>query len=200
MVFPDIIYGLVLTGGKSTRMGRDKGLLNYHGVLQQYYTYNLLSQICDYTFLSIGKSQQNKINTNYNSIVDEDKFKGPLNGILSAHYAYPKVAWLVIACDLPLMTKAALEDLIAARNKHKIATAYALNKHSLPEPLCAIWEAKGLSDLATLANVKGLFSPRTFLMENKVQLVFPKDEKVLLNANSKPEYLKALQIINGHEH
>ncbi|MFT5737968.1 MAG: molybdopterin-guanine dinucleotide biosynthesis protein A, partial [Maribacter sp.] len=31
------IYGLVLAGGKSTRMGVDKGLITYHGLPQRDY-------------------------------------------------------------------------------------------------------------------------------------------------------------------
>jgi len=39
------LNGLVLAGGKSTRMGTDKGLLNYHGQAQRYYLFNLMQQV-----------------------------------------------------------------------------------------------------------------------------------------------------------
>ena len=53
----DKLYGLVLSGGKSTRMGTDKGLITYHGIPQREYIYKLLEEVCDATFLSIRDDQ-----------------------------------------------------------------------------------------------------------------------------------------------
>ncbi|NNE77041.1 MAG: NTP transferase domain-containing protein, partial [Pricia sp.] len=53
MIIGPKIYGLVLAGGKSSRMGKDKGLIPYHGMPQREYLYHLLGRVCDKTFLSI---------------------------------------------------------------------------------------------------------------------------------------------------
>lgn len=196
MILADELYGLVLSGGKSTRMGKDKGLLNYHGIPQRDYTYNLLDKVCDKTFVSIRKSQADEISKNFQFIIDEDEFKGPFNGIISAHRKYPKVAWLVLACDLPLMTRKALEELISVRNTTKLATAFASKENPLPEPLAAIWETKGLSKAIDFLQSEQGTCPRKFLIQNNVQLVFPKDENVVLNANFQSEYLEVLKIVS----
>ncbi|MBT8186826.1 MAG: NTP transferase domain-containing protein, partial [Croceitalea sp.] len=119
------LYGLVLSGGKSTRMGSDKGLLTYHGIPQRDYAYSLLNELCDSTFLSIRSEQEAEIKKEYKVIIDQDKYRGPLNGILSAHEAHPEAAWLVLACDLPLITKSSLQRLIQERDPKKAATAFA---------------------------------------------------------------------------
>tara|TARA_R110002051_G_scaffold4587_1_gene25086 strand:+ start:7911 stop:8510 length:600 start_codon:yes stop_codon:yes gene_type:complete len=199
MILPDTLYGLVLSGGKSTRMGTDKGLLTYHNKPQREYVYDLLTKVCDKTFLSIRLNQLDEVSKKFEVIVDGDEFNGPFNGILSAHKKHPKVAWLVLACDLPLMKIEALVALISKRNRSKYATAFALRDNPLPEPLAAIWEAKGLSlALGFIQSEQGT-GPRKFLIHHDVELVFPKEENVLLNANSESEYEHALKLVSSHE-
>lgn len=193
------LYGLVLSGGKSTRMGKDKGLITYHGKPQREYIYDLLGEVCEETFLSIRQNQLGEVPENYEVILDEDEFKGPFNGILSAHKKFPKVAWLVLACDLPLMSITALQELILQRNTNKLATAFALKESLLPEPLVAIWEAKALSQATSFMNSTEGTGPRKFLIQNEVQLVFPNDENILLNTNSESEYLEALKIVTKND-
>jgi molybdopterin-guanine dinucleotide biosynthesis protein A len=48
------LYGLVLAGGESSRMGRDKALLRYHGTSQVRYLVKLLSEYCARVFVSVG--------------------------------------------------------------------------------------------------------------------------------------------------
>ncbi|CAG0909668.1 unnamed protein product, partial [Cyprideis torosa] len=146
MISPVKLYGLVLSGGKSTRMGTDKGLITYHnGIPQREYLYHLLEEVCDSTFMSVREEQVPELPSDLQYILDEDIFKGPFNGILSAHRKYPDVTWLVLACDLPLLNIAALKELIAARNAVCFATAFAQKENPLPEPLCAIWEPAALA-------------------------------------------------------
>jgi len=192
MISKDKIYGLVLSGGKSTRMGEDKGLITYHNLPQREHLYHLLNEVCDKTFLSIRKDQESEISNSFDAIIDNDEFRGPYNGLLSAHKAHPDAAWLVLACDLPLMDKKALEELIEARNSDKIASAFADVDDPLPEPLCAIWEPEALKQSVAYLEEGNGSCPRKFLINSDVNLVFPQQKEVLLNANSRAEYEEAL--------
>ncbi|WP_298480388.1 molybdenum cofactor guanylyltransferase [uncultured Maribacter sp.] len=188
------IYGLVLSGGKSTRMGQDKGLLMYHGNPQREYLYGMLNTVCVKTFLSIRKEQASEITPKFKTIVDTNEYDGPYNGLLSAYKKYPNVAWLVLACDLPLMNVESLKELIAVRNvkKHPLATSFALKENPLPEPLCAIWEPEALKQSIICLQTQKASSPRKFLIKNNVDLVFPSHEEALLNANSMEDYKAAI--------
>ncbi|MFK5974784.1 MAG: NTP transferase domain-containing protein [Flavobacteriaceae bacterium] len=186
------IYGLVLSGGKSTRMGTDKGLITYHDVPQREYLYALLKQVCKNTFISLREEQQFELPPEMAVITDLNEFKGPYNGLLSAHKQYPEVAWLVLACDLPLMNLKALQELISARDPEILATTFALKENPLPEPLCAIWEPTALKKSKAYLEEGNGSCPRKFLINNRVKLVFPENENVLLNANSEQEYKEAL--------
>lgn len=182
------LYGLVLSGGRSSRMGQDKGLIKYHNLPQREHVYNLLSQVCDKTFLSIRKEQSSEISKGIASIIDKDEFKGPFNGLISAHKAYPKVAWLALACDLPLINLKEINQLIAARDKDKNATAFATRKSGLPEPLAAIWEPQGLYNSIGYLEDATSSCPRKFLINSEIKLVFPENDFVLMNANSEEDY------------
>ncbi|MCL5244608.1 NTP transferase domain-containing protein [Cellulophaga sp. 20_2_10] len=189
------LYGLVLAGGKSTRMGTDKGAITYHNIPQRDYLYNLLGEVCNSTFYSIREDQKKEFSKEVNVIVDENKFRGPYNGLLSAYNHNPNVAWLVVACDLPLLDKAALQQLIAERDNTKLATAFATSDSELPEPLCAIWEPEALQQSLAYLNAGNGSCPRKFLINSDVKLVYPEQDKVLLNANSVKEYEEAIQKI-----
>lgn len=185
------LYGLILTGGKSTRMGSDKSLLNYHGKSQRAYLYHAASKICDHVFYSAREDQLPSFPQKEQVIVDQNMYKGPFNGILSAHLAYPNAAWLVLACDLPLLDDKGLAELVTARSPQKMATAFASKKSHLPEPLIAIWEPKALKEAINyLSNAKSS-CPRKFLIQSDIALVTPSKEAFLYNANSLEEYQMA---------
>ncbi len=182
------LYGLVLSGGKSTRMGSDKGLLAYHGLPQREYFYTLLEQLCDKVYLSLRCDQLQEVSQNFNYILDNDNYQGPFNGILSAHEKFPDAAWLVLACDLPLLDLDTLKRLVDERDPKMVATAMATKKSGLPEPLVAIWEPKGLSTASNYLAAAETFGPRKYLINSDIKMVHPSEDKLLYNANSLEEY------------
>ena len=191
------IRGLVLAGGKSTRMGRDKGLLSYHGKPQREYLYEQLRPLCQEVYLSVRPEQKDSVPEGFAYIADENKYKGPLNGLLSAHHAYPDAAWLVVACDLPLIDRKVLEFLLERRNPNAMATAFATRKTGLPEPLAAIWEPLGLQAAETHMQTAQSSCPRKFLINTETTLVYPEDDLWVANANEPEEYEALLEKLNS---
>lgn len=190
------LYGLILSGGKSTRMGTDKGMINYHGQPQRDYLFNLANKFCDKVYFSIRDNQQEEFTTKP-YLIDEDKYKGPFNGILSAHAKHNNVAWLVLACDLPLLNAATIEKLVNARNANKNATAFATHQTKLPEPLIAIWEPHGLLMAEKYMQTAKSSCARKFLINTDIDLVYPTEDKYLYNANSLAEYEEATKLLGN---
>jgi len=186
------LYGLILMGGSSTRMGRDKAAIQYHDKPQAQYLFELLRSFLSYTFVSVRQGQT----CDFTDLIIEDALdtKGPINGILSAMTAHPDKAWLVLACDLPLVSERTIRQLIQARDSGKMATAFA-GESQLPEPLMAIWEPASLSHLRVHHLDEGKNCPRKFLINSEIHLIQPQDEMELFNANSPEEYQKAKQWI-----
>jgi len=182
------LYGLILAGGMSSRMGRDKATLQYHGKPHWEFLYELVNQYCDRSFISIREEQRADITKGVPYIVDKNDYRGPFNGILSAHTKHPKVAWMVIACDLPLIDATTINLLVRNRDTNNVATALATKESGLPEPLAAIWEPGGLKKAISYLQQTDSSCPRKFLIKSSSTLIYPENDTVLTNANSLEEY------------
>ncbi|MBF0522373.1 MAG: NTP transferase domain-containing protein [Candidatus Omnitrophica bacterium] len=186
-------YGLVLVGGRSRRMKKDKALLDYHGQKQFEHCYHLLGHFCEKVFLSVREEQEKqKRFQKYPMIVDQINDIGPLGGILSAFELDDQVPWIVLACDLPFVTEQTLKNLIKTRDPQKIATSYLSVHDGLPEPLCAIYEPSAKKCLSKFLK-KNIFCPRKILIQSNAQLIPLRQKAALDNINSRQDYDKALK-------
>jgi molybdopterin-guanine dinucleotide biosynthesis protein A len=185
------VFGLVLAGGSSSRMRRDKAVLEYGGKTQLERTVELAKRHVDEVFVSVRSAQTgDPARARHALIVDAVPGEGPIIGIRSAFAAHPEAAWLVLACDLPFLGDAALEQLLAGRDPTKSATAFRSAHDGLPEPLCAIWEPRAAAELAA-HQAGGNDCPRKFLMRHAVKLLEPEDREALDNVNTPDEYAEA---------
>lgn len=187
------IKGLILSGGLSTRMGKDKGELQYHDTSQRKYLFELLSKYCNATFISCNKEQSKYIN-DVPTIVDEYENIGPLGGILSAFQSNQNTAWVVIACDLPFINDEAIQYLIQHRNPLKKATCFLNEETNQPEPLLTIWEPSAFQNLLQSMH-QNVFSPCRVLMNEDVEMLHASDSSILKNANTIDEYKQALYML-----
>ncbi len=176
------LNGLVLAGGKSVRMGMDKGAIDYHGKPQREYMADLLSQFCEETYLSVRPNQGVE---SVNALL-EDKYLGlgPYGAILSAFQKNPNSAWLVVACDLPLLNEESLQFLVENRNASEVATAFHNSETSFPEPLITIWEPRSYPILLQFL-AQGFSCPRKVLINSVIELLHVDDERILMNVNDK---------------
>jgi len=181
------IFGLILAGGSSRRMGQDKALLKFHGKPQVEHIFDLLQKSCTEVFLSKRKDQTPYKNMAFIDDSDEFAGQGPLSGILSAMKKYPGAAWLIVACDLPFVTEKTIQSLIDQRDPQKTATAFISTHDGLPEPLCAIWEGEAFSSILKLFN-EGIHCPRKILIKNNAHLLKQNDPRWLENINTPEEY------------
>lgn len=186
------LFGLVLAGGASTRMRTDKAALEYRGQPQLHRAFELLSQVCAATFVSVRPDQRDDpARAGFPQIVDRQPGIGPIAGISAALLEHPKAAWLVLACDLPFLTEETLQNLIAHRDPQKMATAYRSTHDGLPEPLCAIWEPAAREPV--LASIgSGKQCPRKFLINADVLLLDLPERQALDNVNTREEFSAAV--------
>jgi molybdopterin-guanine dinucleotide biosynthesis protein A len=176
-------------------MKRDKAGLNYGGQNQLDRAVILAARHCDKVFVSVRAWQlAERVRAKYPMLVDSVPGEGPIVGIRSAMAAYPEVAWLIMACDLPFLADAALAYLLRQRDPGVLATAFVSAHDNLPEPLCAIWEPAAGAALAQYQGAGGK-CPRKFLMGNAVKLVEPVDKRALDNVNTPEEYHAAINAL-----
>jgi molybdenum cofactor guanylyltransferase len=191
------LFGLVLAGGASTRMQRDKAALAYHGKSQLAWAFELLSPMCAATFVSVRPDQRDEATrARFPQIVDREPGAGPIAGVAAALLDHPKAAWLVVACDLPFLTAATLRDLVERRDPQRLATAYRSAHDGLPEPLCAIWEPAAREPLLAYM-ASGRQCPRKFLIGADVALLDLPDARALDNVNTVGEFNDACAELNS---
>lgn len=143
--------GVVLCGGKSLRMGTDKGLLQHQSFTWAELAANKLSSLQLPVVLSVNEQQCPLYSDTFarlSIIKDHASLNvfGPLRGILSVHLQLPAQDLIVLACDMPAMQKQVIEYLIKTSYEKK-EEAFVFRNDSHAEPLCAIYTCKGLKKI-----------------------------------------------------
>jgi molybdopterin-guanine dinucleotide biosynthesis protein A len=190
-----VLNGLILAGGKSMRMGFDKGEVNWFGKEQRYYMADMLKSLCHEVFISCREDQKNQVDISYNVLPDTFTGLGPYGAILSAFREQPDSAWLVIACDLPLLDTDTLQFLISNRDTSKTATAFNSPRNEFPEPLITIWEPKSYPALLAFL-AQGYSCPRKVLINSNVNLLSAPNTDALTNVNTPEDLEKVKRVIH----
>jgi molybdopterin-guanine dinucleotide biosynthesis protein A len=188
------LYGLVLAGGKSTRMGEDKSLITYFGLEHRIYLAKMIAPFCEKTYISCQENQLSENLDGCNPLIDLVPSKGPMSGLISAFLTHPNAAWLVIPCDLPLFSAKNITQLITERNVQGIATVFSSESHDYPEPLIGIWEPSAFPLIEQQYKV-GNYSLLNILNNNHIFLLPALDPEGLTNVNT-PEEKRALSLLH----
>jgi molybdopterin-guanine dinucleotide biosynthesis protein A len=185
------VYGLVLAGGSSTRMQRDKAVLPYQGVTQLERVFEIVARHCERSFVSVREAQAREpARASKPLIIDAFDGEGPLIGIRSGMAAHPEAAWLVVACDLPFLSDTTIARLLTERDASALATAYRSTHDGLPEPLCTVWEPRAGDALAAY-QLEGGACPRKFLLRRGARLIDAEEPAALDNINTPEDYREA---------
>lgn len=192
------VHGLVLAGGRSSRMQRDKAALEFRaGESQLDAAMRLLEGRVARAYVSVRADQQNDpARARYSRIVDRGDVEGPIAGISAAFANYPDAAWLVLACDLPFLDASTLDTLLLARDPNFDATAFRSSHDGLPEPLCAIYEPRARTAIAAQISA-GRNCPRKFLINAHTQLLDQPNPRALDNVNTVAEYQSAMEAMKS---
>lgn len=178
------VYGLVLAGGESRRMGTDKALLVRDGQSQLAHIAGLLDDVTDRVFVSAKRQQQDEPErSRFATITDRYDDIGPIAGVLSAMHEHPDVDWLVVACDLPNIDAATLEFLLENRDTDKPFSAFESSYDGLPEPLCAVYAASSSPIIRQFVD-DGMICPRKMLIRSDTQLLQQPIASALDNINT----------------
>jgi len=189
------LNGLVLAGGKSQRMGKDKGALEYYNKPHREYLADILNKSVNQVFISCRKNQDELIESRYKKVYDTFEGLGPYGAILSAFREQPNHAWFTIACDLPHLDKKTIKHLVASRNPSKLATCFHNPETKFPEPLITIWEPRAYPVLLEFLS-QGYSCPRKVLINTDIEEIEMSDPIHMLNANDPTTYEQAKKAIS----
>ena len=178
--------GIVLAGGKSSRFGSDKALALADGVPMIQRAVNLLTELrldpCvitnasrDYSFLKCRIEQ------------DLVPHKGPIGGLYTACCLFERFSLVVLTCDMPTLTSAAVKYLIERHKKGDRVTIYSRTE-SHKQPFPGIYDAALCDTIIRFIEMERLSMHELFkaipIPEIKA-LEFPFDDAILLNINER---------------
>ena len=128
--------GYVLTGGASSRMGRDKGMLPYRGGTLVEAVARAVKDAAGSAVL-VGHPESNP-----GAIPDLYPGQGPLGGILTALH-HTRAEWnLIVACDMPELDGPMLRGLLERAEREEVDALLPVGPSGLPEPLCAVYRLR----------------------------------------------------------
>jgi molybdopterin-guanine dinucleotide biosynthesis protein A len=151
------MMGIVLCGGASTRMGKDKGLLTEKEQAWAEIAAQKLGHLSLPVVLSVNKNQLASYSAFFNKkqlLTDNDALaaKGPLLGLLSVHLEFPGKDLFVLACDMKDMTVPLLQELRTTYEEDDVHDAVVYSTAGAQQPLCGIYTANGLKKIHGLLN------------------------------------------------
>ena len=192
--------GFILAGGESSRMGVDKGLLEIAGVPMIARAARLVESVVGSPVVVVGTPEKYR-GLGLRAIADDWPGCGPLGGIATALGASDAQWNLIVACDLPYLTREWLEYLLQrARDSAQeavLARNLAPANRRGAEPLCAMYH-RGSEPELRRALERGVRKVTDGLAELRVEMIepakwkgFDSDGLLFKNVNTPADYEEA---------
>ena len=185
------LHGLVLAGGRSSRMGQDKAaLVHPDGRSLARRCCDLLREAgCESVVLSLRHDQEIPAGLDDLEIVRDPAgaSQGPIAGIIAGMRLHPEADWLVLACDLPRLDLSTLTHLVSSKLPADTFLAYRSESDTLPEPLCTLY-APASQPILEQALTDDFRCPRKILIRNVCRLLEPVTHRALDNANTPEDW------------
>lgn len=186
MLLEKDVTGIIIAGGRSTRMGEDKAFIIYNGKPLIKHIIDLLTPFCNRIIISANSKKYEQFNLEL--VNDSTLNSGPIAGIHAALSKSDTDLNIVIACDTPNVTPEIIELLISQSEPNKIIIP---THNNLLEPLCAIYPKN------TISTIKKLISEGKFKLQNlpqaypskliNIEHILLKTPKALNNLNTKQD-------------
>jgi molybdopterin-guanine dinucleotide biosynthesis protein A len=177
--------GIILAGGKSTRMGTEKGLVLFKGKPLINYALDVLNQLCDEVLISSNVKSYDHLG--YKVIPDIYPGIGPMGGIYSCLKQSRNDLNLVLSCDMPFVTDEIFKHLLDVRENALVCVPWHKNDHY--EPLCGIYHHQIIDEMNVFISQKNyklpdLFKSSSFIPVNINQIDPPLNKHYFFSINS----------------
>ncbi len=176
------LFGLVLTGGESRRMGQDKAFLRWSaGQPLVEKAYHTLDSCCHNVYISCRPDQVQSFGK-FSCLQDLIPGIGPIGGLFTA-MSYRLATWLVLAVDLPKIEQPVISTLMENRDCTADVTLFE-GADGRQHPLCAIYEPSAYGVITQQVNTKH-YAMMAMLSKIRCQVVkWIGDPMVFTNVNT----------------
>lgn len=186
--------GYILAGGKSSRMGTDKGLLLFEGKAMIQYVIEQMQPIFDKLVIVSNNPEYEKFGLEV--IPDLIKDIGPAGGIYTALNHSDSQLNFMVSCDMPFVTKEAIEFMITNSNESQIVL---LENQGKLEPLFGVYSKECEEKWLQLIQ-QGKFKLQDMVLHFKVKTIPVENNEIFAasffkNINTKEDFNNALNRI-----
>jgi len=184
----NIHTAIIIAGGKSSRMGRDKALLPFanESSLAQY-QYKRLNTLFNKVYLS---AKRDKFDFDCEVIEDIYEEASPLVALISIFETLKVEEVFVLSVDTPFIDEKVIHSLFEACEADRDSVV-AKNVNRL-QPLCAVYH-KSILPLLSKHYKENNHKLHDLLKKAKTKIVHFDDDKAFMNLNYFKEYEKALK-------
>lgn len=185
------VTGIILAGGKSSRMGKDKGFCTIDQKPLIRYSIDMMVKVCDP--IIIGTNNPAYQQFGFQVIPDELADKGPVSGIYSCLKASQTNDNFILSCDMPLMSEDFITWVLSKRAEYEVVIP-VLN--GLPEPLCAYYQRGIVSRLKSQIDAGNYKIQDAVKAANTLFLEIDKssdfyDKSLFMNVNAEADLVQA---------
>ena len=139
------ISAIILAGGKSSRMMRDKGLITLHNKPLIKHVIETVKRITENIIIISANPTYKQFG--YPCFEDRIKDKGPLSGIMTGLVNSTTQKNFVLGCDMPFISASLLQGLL---NNCDGVDAIIAEHKNMAEPLCAIYDKSCITHFGSL--------------------------------------------------
>lgn len=190
------LLAVVMCGGESRRMGRDKGLIQKEQIPWAKIVSNIFEKLHLPCVVSVNEAQVERYSELFPRellVIDKDiSVKGPLTGLLSVHQQYPDKNLLLIACDMVDMKPETVSELLVAYRAESGCDFYGFKTAQFFEPFCSIYSGSFLKQIVNKATHGELrqFSMQNIINSGKQMAINPPEKESFNNYNTPEENLR----------
>jgi molybdopterin-guanine dinucleotide biosynthesis protein A len=194
------VEGFILVGGRSSRMGTDKARLQFDG---QTSVERIAAELCSVTSrISLVGRGPAAFGPDVRIIPDTHQQWGALGGIHAALGACAADWALIVACDLPFVTRDLCSRLLTLGQPESPDAVVPIQPDGRPQPLCALYRRESCLLEAEELIAGGEHTPRALLANVKTRWVRPEElndlpgaENFFFNVNTPADYEQAQQML-----
>ena len=181
--------GILLAGGRSSRMGADKAFLKFRGRPLYKYSLDILEALCPEILIS--SSDQRFSGSGHRLVPDKIPGIGPLGGIYSCLSETRESRALILGCDMPGMNIDFIKVLIEQSKNHLLTVGK--NQEDRVEPLAGIYH-KELLEIMSNQIEKGIYKMSKLLESVHAKIIDPAesgfDPQILYRNINRPSDLE----------
>jgi len=194
--FRNTMAGVILAGGESSRMGKNKAFIEVHGVRMIDRTVSLFKEIFGEVIL-VTNSPIEYLDVDIKIVKDLIPNIGPLGGIYTGLFFSSSPKAFFVGCDMPFLNKKVIQYFLALAESAEIVV-HRLNDYW--EPLHAVYSRSFMKSIERLIElgerriIKGFKWTKVHEVTREELTPLDPDLHSLLNFNTPEELKKLLDI------